>query len=40
MPYQARRDSDNRSQMAADIEDLVCAFDALDASDSIQSLLL
>ena len=35
MPYQARRDSDNRSQMAADIEDLVRGFDALDASDSI-----
>ena len=35
IPYQARRDSDNRSQMAADIEDLVRVFDALDAYDSI-----
>ena len=36
--FQARRDSDKRSQLTADIEDLVQAFDTLDSSDSIPSI--
>ena len=35
LPFQARRDSDRRSHLTADIEDLIHVFDALDSSDSI-----
>ena len=38
LQFQARRDSDKRSQLTADIEDLVQAFDTLDSSDSIPSI--
>ena len=31
LPFQARRDSENRCQLVADIEDIIAAFDALDA---------
>ena len=35
LPFQARRDSDKRSQLTANIDDIIQAFDALDSSDSI-----
>ena len=35
LSFQARRDSDRRSHLTADIEDLIHVFDALDSSDSI-----
>ena len=38
LPYQQRRDSDKRKQLAADIEDLLLAFGALDSNSSIPSI--
>ena len=38
LPFQARRDSDKCSQLTANIEDLIQAFDTLDSSDSIPSI--
>ena len=38
LPYLARRDSENRSQLMANLEDIVKAFDTLDASDSIPDM--
>ena len=35
LQYTSRRDSDNRSQLVADTEDLLSAFDALDSIDAI-----
>ena len=35
LPFHARRDSDKHSQLTANIEDIILAFDALDSSDSI-----
>ena len=35
LPFQARHDSDKRSQLSADLEDIVVAFNTLDSSDSI-----
>ena len=40
LSFQARRDSDRRSHLTADIEDLIHVFDALDSSDSIPPHLL
>ena len=35
LTMQARRDSDGRSQLVADLEDILKAFEALDRADSI-----
>ena len=35
LPFHARRDSDKRSQLSADLEDIIVAFDTLDSTDSI-----
>ena len=35
MPYQSRRDSDRRSQLSANLEDIIMAFNALDTNDLI-----
>ena len=38
LPFYARRDSENRSQLSANIEDLVAAFDALDSKDMLPEM--
>jgi hypothetical protein len=35
LPFQVRRDSENRTQLTANLDDMVVAFDALDARDLI-----
>ena len=38
LPFHSRRDSDKRSQLTANLEDIIQAFDVLDSSDSIPSI--
>ena len=38
LPFYACRDSENRSQLSANIEDLVAAFDALDSKDMLPEM--
>ena len=38
MPYQSRRDSDRRSQLSANLEDIIMAFNALDTNDLIPQI--
>ena len=38
LPYQLRRDSDRRSQLAANTEDILKAFDTLDTTNSIPDI--
>ena len=38
LSFYARRDSENRSQLSANIEDLVAAFDALDSKDMLPKM--
>ena len=38
LPFYARWDSENRSQLSANIEDLVAAFDALDSKDMLPEM--
>ena len=35
LPVHAKRDSNKHSQLSADLEDIIVAFDTLDSSDSI-----
>ena len=39
LPFHARRDSDKHSQLSADLEDIIVAFDTLDSSDSIPPIV-
>jgi hypothetical protein len=36
--FHARRDSDNRSQLVANLDDIVQAFEVLDSSDTIPTI--
>ena len=38
LPFYARRDSENRIQLSANIEDLVAAFDALDSNHMLPEM--
>ena len=35
LPFHHRRDSDNRTQLSANLDDILLAFDALDSNDSV-----